>query len=253
MEPPSPTTIEKMNPARPTILLLLMGLNEFVDKAFSSVFLDKAMNVEKVRVVKGERPSRSLRDYSGIVLSGSTFMVTDRHPWSVETGQLLVPLIAEGQVPILGVCYGHQLLADTLGGEVQFMKKRQIGTRECQLLEPTATDPLFSVFRERKTLNVTVLHRQSVVRLPGTAVLLASNDADVNHSVRFGRMCWGTQFHPEIGHDLIVQIVKRQKGMLAKDSIDYQTTLDSICKSNDGEVLLKRFADICKEKFKSKM
>ena len=69
-----------------------------------------------VTVIDGEQLP-DVHDYRGIVISGSAAMVSDRHPWSEYTAQWLLDAM-QHQVPILGICYGHQLLAHALGGVV---------------------------------------------------------------------------------------------------------------------------------------
>lgn len=67
-----------------------------------------------VPVIDGERLPVA-RDYSGVVISGSAAMVTSREPWSEYTADWLRETVESG-VPMLGICYGHQLLAQALGG-----------------------------------------------------------------------------------------------------------------------------------------
>lgn len=58
---------------------------------------------------------------SGIVILGSAISVHDRLPWQIELGDWLVPLMLEG-VPTLGICFGHQLIADLTGGSVGYVR-----------------------------------------------------------------------------------------------------------------------------------
>lgn len=132
---------------------------------------------------------------AGIVMTGSHSMVTDDLPWSVALeGWLRTAL--ERSVPILGVCYGHQLLARAAGGRVDYHPQgREIGTVEIQTLPACAADPLFrgapAIFRAHAT------HAQSVLELPPGAIHLAMNAWERNHAYRLGECAWGVQFHPE--------------------------------------------------------
>src|SRR4030042_1583552 len=67
----------------------------------------------KIAYVEQGDPLLHWRDLSGIVITGSHAMITDHHPWSERTADWLATTI-EKQIPTLGICYGHQLLAHAL-------------------------------------------------------------------------------------------------------------------------------------------
>ncbi len=96
---------------------------------------------------------------------------------------------AHAGLPMLGVCYGHQVLAEALGGRVAGMDETEIGYR-------TVThhgDRLFDGIDE--TFTVFTTHGDTVVELPDGAHPTAENDYG-NHGFRWND-CWGVQFHPE--------------------------------------------------------
>lgn len=131
----------------------------------------------------------------GVIVTGSHSMVTDREPWSERVAAWLRQAVA-AEVPVLGICYGHQLLAHALGGEVHFHPSGlELGTVEVTCTEATQGDPLFADLPHRFAAQSA--HRQSVRRLPEGAVLLAGNSFEPHHAYRVGRNAWGVQFHPE--------------------------------------------------------
>src|SRR5690606_17456722 len=67
--------------------------------------------------VSAGQPLPELNDVSGVIITGSPAMVTDRHDWSERSAEWLVAAVDQ-QLPTLGICYGHQLLAHALGGAV---------------------------------------------------------------------------------------------------------------------------------------
>ena len=79
-------------------------------------------------------------DGAGVVVTGSHAMVTDNLPWSVEL-ETWIPSLVENDVPFLGICYGHQVLARAMGGEVGFHPNgREVGTVEIERLPESETD-----------------------------------------------------------------------------------------------------------------
>lgn len=144
------------------------------------------------------RSAASLPDLSeiaGVVVSGSHEMVTARAAWSEALGDWLRQCVAAG-VPVLGICYGHQLLAQACGGEVGFRDAGiEIGTVQVKCLQGAETDPLFAQMPERFTAQV--VHHQSVLRPPEGAQVLARSAAEPVQAFRLGRCAWGVQFHPE--------------------------------------------------------
>lgn len=143
----------------------------------------------------------SLQGNEGVVITGSPAMVTDQEPWSEQLAQWLAQE-AHNRVPILGVCYGHQLLAHALGGSVHWHPQgREIGCVDITLESAARQDPLLGILPA--TFKAQVTHAQSVKTLPPDAVLLAHNDFEPHHAFRVGASTWGVQFHPEFSADIM--------------------------------------------------
>lgn len=134
-------------------------------------------------------------ELSGVVITGSHAMVTDREPWSERLAAWLKTCV-QAQVPMLGICYGHQLLAHALGGQVGNRPEGiEIGTHTIRLTEAAAEDPLFQTMPQQ--FGAQLVHKQSVLGLPPDAVLLASGENEAHQAYRVGPCAWGVQFHPE--------------------------------------------------------
>lgn len=132
-------------------------------------------------------PDEIENSFAGVIITGSPAYVTDKEKWSVTTGSLLKILSKRRNIYILGVCYGHQLLADALGGQVADNPKGlSFGTMKISLEQNRCrSDPLFSVFCGETEIYGHVSHRQVVMSLPTGSQVLGTNAMDQNHIIRF--------------------------------------------------------------------
>ena len=187
-----------------------------------------------------------VRGVQGVVVSGSASMVTDRAAWSERTAEWLREAVAS-EVPVLGICYGHQLLAHALGGEVGYNPRgRNLGTIDVQLKPDAKRDRLFGVFGA--DLHVPVSHLQSVLTLPPGATLLAESARDPHHAFRYGQSAWGVQFHPEFDANILRAYVDAKRAALKDEGIDAEAISNDAIDSADGTILLRRFTDIVRRR-----
>jgi GMP synthase (glutamine-hydrolysing) len=143
----------------------------------------------------GERRGEAPAD--GVVVLGGTMGAHDEaaHPWLTTTRALLREAVRT-QVPVLGVCLGHQLLAVALGGEVRRNPAgRTVGPVPFRPTAEAAHDPLVGGLGG----DVLALHHNDdvVTRLPAGADRLATAPDGTVQAARFGPVAWGVQCHPE--------------------------------------------------------
>jgi len=175
----------------------------------------------------------------GIIITGSPAYVTDLAPWNYLAADFLRDAHAR-QVPILGVCYGHQLLAWAFAGEVGFHPEgREIGTVDVSLTAAAASDALFADME--KKFKAQVSHQQSVLRLPEEAVLLAQNNFEANHAFRLGATTWGIQFHPEFTGDIVKAYIRERQRDIDAEGLDSQRLLEEVTETPHSASLLRRF------------
>jgi GMP synthase (glutamine-hydrolysing) len=158
----------------------------------------------------GDLPDHT--EFDGVVVTGSRSSVYWDEAW-------IPPLVdyvaeaAEAGVPVLGVCYGHQVLAEALGGRVAGMDGFEIGYNEIRRLRD---DPLFEGVGETFTAFTT--HGDAVVELPPSATLLAENERSV-HAFRDGH-CWGVQFHPEYDVETAREVTDGKRDQIGDARVD---------------------------------
>lgn len=126
--------------------------------------------------------------FDGVIISGSQSSVYDDRPWIHELSRWVEGAVADG-LPILGVCWGHQLLAQILGGTVEAGAYELGYVRVAQ----EADDPIWTNIPDPFTVFAT--HSDHVVSLPPGATLLAANETGIQ-AFRHERV-YAVQFHPE--------------------------------------------------------
>ncbi|HZU84914.1 MAG TPA: glutamine amidotransferase [Polyangiaceae bacterium] len=179
---------------------------------------------------------------AGVVVTGSAASVTERAPWMHRAEQYLRALVAEG-VPTFGICFGHQLLGQALGGEVaRNPRGREIGTVP---LEIVADDPLLASAAPPLQANAT--HVDTVSRLPEGARVLARSPLEPHAVVRFSRVAWGVQFHPEMDREVIRDYLEARRALLVAEGLDPVALLESATDGIAGASTLTRFLDIADE------
>ncbi|AWV05967.1 glutamine amidotransferase [Marilutibacter maris] len=177
--------------------------------------------------------------FAGVIVSGSAAMVSDRADWSERSAAWLGEA-AQAGVPVFGICYGHQLLAHALGGEVgDHPGGREMGTVEIRKAAPAADDPLFGPLPDAFPAQVT--HLQSVLRVPDGASVLADNGHEPCHAFRWGDRAWGVQFHPEFSATHMRGYVRARQVALAREGHDPAAILGGVGATPQARRVLRRF------------
>jgi GMP synthase-like glutamine amidotransferase len=164
--------------------------------------LGRLLDVAGVELVTVEldegEPVPDLAPFDLLIVMGGPMDVweEDRHPWLAAEKAAIRTWVSDLGRPFLGVCLGHQLLADSLGGAVGLMPTPEVGVVEMSLTPAAAADPLFSSLPA--TIEGLQWHGAQVTRLPPNGTILAANDACRVQAFRVGPSAWGVQFHVEV-------------------------------------------------------
>jgi len=178
--------------------------------------------------------------FSGVVIAGSHAMVTQNLDWSLAVEAWLVPLVTAGG-PVLGICYGHQLLAKAMGGKVDFHPGGlEIGTTSISLTADAISDPLLQGLPP--VFNAHTCHSQTVLALPPGAVNLAKNTHEPHHAFRLGHAAWGVQFHPEYSPDIMAGYIRNMSPVIQALGKDPARLQPQVTDTPQAFHLLARFA-----------
>ncbi|HEY6724348.1 MAG TPA: glutamine amidotransferase [Polyangiaceae bacterium] len=220
---PVPATLEKRGP-------FAALLRAVVGSAWKGPWL----------VVDGRsEPLPELGSLAGLVVTGSPHSVTDREPWVRAGESYLAEAVAAG-VPVLGVCFGHQMLAQALGGRVaRNPRGREIGTVGFDL---RVDDPLFR--GAERPYRVNMSHVDTVVEPPPGAEVLGSTDLDACAALRFGERAWGVQFHPEFDREIVGHYAMTRADALREEGLDPEAVVAAAADAPTGARVLLRFVDL---------
>lgn len=177
--------------------------------------------------------------FAAVVITGSSANVPHREPWMLRTEAWLREVV-DARVPTFGICFGHQLLAQALGGEVvRNPRGREIGTKAITRRGSARREPLFDGLPDELVANVT--HIDTVARLPPGAESLAYSPQEDHHAIRFTEACYGVQFHPEIDADVMRGYIETRREILLTEGIDADALHASVTDAHPGAETLRNF------------
>ena len=197
-----------------------------------------ARHIAVTHVERGEKLPDARR-FGAAIITGSGAMVTDRHDWSERTAEWLRGAMQQ-QLPLFGVCYGHQLMAHALGGEVGYNPLgREMGTIDIDAHDAARSDDLFGPLGSRFRAHAT--HLQSVLKPPRGAIVLARSALEDCHALRYSRRAWSVQFHPEFSTHAMRGYIHKRTSELHQEGLDASAVLGSVKPCPDARRLLRRF------------
>lgn len=201
--------------------------------------------IKTIHILKNQKLP-NLQSAAGFIITGSHEMVSEELDWSLEL-EKYIKKIASKNIPLLGICYGHQLIAKALGGISDYNKKgKEIGRVKIKRSKNGFNDPLLKNFPEHFFAFET--HYQSVVKLSQNAIILASNAKDKHQAVRFQKTIWGVQFHPEFDVEIMKEYIINQAESIKKLGLNFDKLLQDVKESDISNRVLKNFIDIVHSK-----
>jgi GMP synthase (glutamine-hydrolysing) len=195
------------------------------------------------------------RAIAGAVITGSAAMVTERAAWSEQLAGWVRDAM-DAELPMFGVCFGHQLMAHALGGRVDDLPNgREIGTQAIGPLPEAEADPmLHGIARTAQDTAATLpaggfrahtTHQQGVLEAPPGSQVLARSARDARQILRYGVHAVSTQFHPEFSTAAMRAYITLRADQLRAEALDVPALLRGVRAAPEARRLLRRFARQC--------
>ncbi len=173
---------------------------------FRSFLEEDGHSYDAVELDKGEALP-PLDGYDGLWVMGGPMDVwqEDQHPWLRDEKAFIREAVEGRGLPFLGLCLGHQLLAEALGGTVGPSDTPEIGVMDVQLTEDGASGVILDGLPERfRTLQ---WHSAEVKQMPTGATCLATSPDCVVQAMKWGPRAYSAQFHIEVESDTVANWV----------------------------------------------
>jgi GMP synthase (glutamine-hydrolysing) len=179
--------------------------------------------------------------YDAIVIGGAgAHSVTETYPFTAALARLVERLAAERR-PLFGSCWGHQFVAQTLGGEVVTdLERKELGTYPVKLTIAGQRDPWLAGLPER--FGVQLGHHDRVTRLPAGAVELAYSELCPNQAFRIADApVYGAQFHVELDRERMLDRAAVYREEYLTDPGAYERLDAALAPTPEASTLFSRF------------
>lgn len=189
------------------------------------VLTARGHRLRTVRIYGGEAVPETLGTAGGLVVMGGPMGVYDDDAHAhLRAERRLIAEAVVGDVPVLGVCLGSQLLASALGGGVRRGVQKEIGWHEVELTDSGEADP---VWDEVESPFQAFHWHGDVFALPPGAVGLARSAQTPHQAFRVGRSAYGVLFHLEVTPEIVRGMVGAFGGELAEEGLSGAVILDA--------------------------
>ncbi|MBL8561222.1 MAG: type 1 glutamine amidotransferase [Gemmobacter sp.] len=197
---------------------------------FQQLLADQGFTFRTWRVLDNQFPA-SVTECDGWLLTGSRFGAYEDHPF-IPPLEAFIREAYAAAIPMVGICFGHQIIAQALGGKVEkFSKGWSVG--------PTDYD------FNGETLRLNAWHQDQVTRRPETATVAACSDFCENAALVYGDRIFTVQAHPEFQSDFVDGLMATRGKGVVPDAL-MEAARARLDQPVDAPILARRIADFFK-------
>ncbi|MBW8880810.1 MAG: type 1 glutamine amidotransferase [Asticcacaulis sp.] len=211
---------------------------------FASLLAGEGRTFRTFKTLQGELPETD-DALKGVVITGSPAGVYENDPWIAALIDWLRTLDAD--IPVVGICFGHQVMAQAYGGHVEKSHKGWgVGLHEYRIEAEEVWQQLLGVSADETAIRVAVTHQDQVVKKPANAVVLAGSEFTPHGALYYtDRKGLSFQCHPEFCQDFASDLLLSRRGIRIDAALVDHAVETLKAPSSRGHVLgaISRFLD----------